>query len=107
MWVMFGQRGLVVSSPSQESGSGKHQETCKKTDELISGIKFNSDPQFRSNTGYQVLRHHQNNQRSVARVLQDLLLLLHDEHCMSVVFPNMNYGFAQSNLISRYKTMHA
>ena len=34
-----------------------HQETCKKTDELISGIKFNLDPQFRIQTGYKVLRY--------------------------------------------------
>ena len=35
-------------------------ETCKKTDELISGIKFNLDPQFRSQTGYKVLTYVQN-----------------------------------------------
>ena len=38
----------------------RHQEICKKTDELIPGIKFNLDPQFRSQTGYKVLTYVQN-----------------------------------------------
>ena len=47
------------------------------------------------------------NQQSATQVPQDPLLLLHDECYMSVVFLNMNFSFAQSNLISIYKTMHA